>query len=63
MEWRNYNMAYYDRDKGIVLNEEDKEMFKQSAYNFQLKKSHHPVTDKIMKWVVGDLNIINLKEE
>lgn len=50
-------MAYYSKENGITLNVEEKETFKEISSNFSQKGIKTPITNKIMKWVLGDLSI------
>lgn len=45
-------MARFDKELGIVLNEEEKETFKRLASNVSGKNSRTPIADSIMKKIL-----------
>lgn len=56
-------MAFYDKDKGIVYSIEDKETFQEVQVSFSPKGIRTPKANKIIKWILGDLENNNKNYE
>lgn len=48
-------MAYFDKDRGVVLTPDDKDLDRER--NQELQTKQNPTVDRIMKFILGDTNI------